>query len=208
MASILHYVHDPMCSWCWGFKTTFDSLIKQLPASVSVNRVLGGLAPDSDEPMPASMQQMLQQTWQQIAATIPGTQFNADFWTHNQPRRSTYPACRAVLAAKAQADDFEVPMIAAIQKAYYLEAQNPSDTDVLVSIASSIGCDEQQFAENLHSNTNQKMLENDIGFARQLGVHGFPSIVLQFSESQAAPIGINYTDASAMLEQIEQVHVA
>ena len=139
MASILHYVHDPMCSWCWGFKPTFDSLTKQLPASVSINRVLGGLAPDSDEPMPAAMQHMLQQTWQQITIAIPGTRFNFDFWTLNQPRRSTYPACRAILAAKKQNIDLELPMIEAIQRAYYLDAKNPSDTDILVSLAADVG---------------------------------------------------------------------
>ncbi|MBE8572891.1 DsbA family protein, partial [Vibrio sp. OPT46] len=27
----LYYVHDPMCSWCWGYKPTLDKLKQQLP---------------------------------------------------------------------------------------------------------------------------------------------------------------------------------
>jgi putative protein-disulfide isomerase len=208
MTSIVHYVYDPMCSWCWGFKPTIESLTRQLPSSVSINRVLGGLAPDSDEPMPEAMQHMLQQTWQQIKTAIPGTEFNFDFWTKNQPRRSTYPACRAILAAKRQNTDLEVPMIEAIQQAYYLDAKNPSDTDVLVSLADAIGCDTIQFSSDLHSDANRRSLNDDINFARQMGVRGFPSVILQFSDTQAASIAISYTDASAMLEQIEQLHVA
>lgn len=196
-----------MCSWCWGFKSTFDSLINQIPASISINRVLGGLAPDSDEPMPAAMQDMLQQTWLQITTVVPGTQFNFDFWTQNHPKRSTYPACRAVLAAKKQNVDLEAPMIEAIQRAYYMEAQNPSDTEILVSLADSVGCDRNQFSNDLHSDAIRQALSNDINLARQMGVHGFPSIVLQFSDTEAALIGVNYTDASAMLEQIEQLHI-
>jgi len=208
MASILHYVHDPMCSWCWGFKPTIDSLITQLPSSVSVNRVLGGLAPDSDNPMPEAMQHMLQQTWQQIRTAIPGTEFNFDFWTQNQPVRSTYPACRAVLAAKRQNIGLEVPMIEAIQRAYYLDAKNPSDTNVLISLAGPSGCDTVQFSNDLNSDANQQSLNEDINFARQMGVRGFPSVILQLSDTQAASIDVNYTDASAMLEQIKQLHVA
>jgi len=71
--------------------------------------------------MPESMQQGLQQTWKQIAEVIPGTEFNFAFWTDNAPRRSTWPSCRAVIAARRQSRDFERPMIKAIQRAYYLQ---------------------------------------------------------------------------------------
>ena len=63
----LIYVHDPMCSWCWGFRPNFENLCKQLPAGLSVNRLLGGLAPDNDQPMPAELQSKLQDTWRRIA---------------------------------------------------------------------------------------------------------------------------------------------
>jgi len=101
----LFYVHDPMCSWCWGFAPTFETVLSELPNSVKVNHLLGGLAPDSNDPMPESMQLSLQQTWQRIAEVIPGTEFNFDFWTQNAPRRSTWPSCRAVIAARRQSQD-------------------------------------------------------------------------------------------------------
>ncbi|MGB5741033.1 MAG: DsbA family protein, partial [Sedimenticolaceae bacterium] len=90
----LIYIHDPMCSWCWGFRPTFEQLCASLPRHVAVRRLLGGLAPDSDQPMPADMQMRLQQTWRRIQQRIPGTRFNFDFWRVCDPRRSTWPACR------------------------------------------------------------------------------------------------------------------
>jgi len=74
MKTTLIYVHDPMCSWCWGFADVYEELLEQLPPEVEIRRLLGGLAPDSDVPMPESMQAMLQQTWQRIEMTIPGKQ--------------------------------------------------------------------------------------------------------------------------------------
>ena len=76
MTDTLYYVHDPMCSWCWGFAATLDSVLETLPEDVSVVHLLGGLAPDSNEPMPESMQQGLQQTWKQIAEVIPAPNSN------------------------------------------------------------------------------------------------------------------------------------
>ena len=151
MTDTLFYVHDPMCSWCWGFAATLDSVLEALPDDINVVHLLGGLAPDSNEPMPESMQQGLQQTWKQIADVIPGTEFNFAFWTDNTPRRSTWPSCRAVIAARRQSEDYERPMIKAIQRAYYLDAKNPSDSDTLLQCAKDIGCDGAVFSKDFES---------------------------------------------------------
>lgn len=202
MSGTLYYVHDPMCSWCWGFKPALEALLDSLPESIDVEYILGGLAPDSDQPMPEAMQQMLQQTWQRIEAVIPGTSFNYDFWTKNQPRRSTWPSCRAVLAARRQNEAFEVPMIKAIQQAYYLDARNPSDTRTLASLAEDVGCDPLAFTEYLHSDDAHRELEQHRHWAQQLGAQGFPSMVFRNADDQLYAIPVNYTQPEAMLEQI------
>ena len=121
----LFYGHDPMCSWCWGHRPQWQQLQASLPDSVAVKNVGGGLAPDSDELMPLAQQQAIAGYWEKSEA-LRGTQFNHDYWQKNSPRRSTYPACRAVIAARWQ--NAEERMIVAIQEAYYLNAKNPSDT--------------------------------------------------------------------------------
>lgn len=184
-----------------------DTLESALPENITVKRILGGLAPDSDEPMPASMQNMLQQTWQQIASVIPGTQFNMDFWTENKPRRSTWPSCRAVIAARAQSPSFEVPMIHAIQEAYYLNAQNPSDVDVLASLATKLGCDEESFRQAINSEDTRNDLQKEMQFGQQLGVRGFPSLVFVTENNQAHGIRVDYNNANSMLDQIEQTNL-
>ncbi|NND90879.1 MAG: DsbA family protein [Granulosicoccus sp.] len=208
MKGTLFYVHDPMCSWCWGFKPALDGLLEQLPASVSVKRVLGGLAQDSDQPMPLAMQQALQQTWLRIQEVIPGTRFNFDFWTQNQPRRSTWPACRAVLAAAGQDAQFEVPMITAIQHAYYLHAQNPSETHVLTDLAAGIGCDTDQFSRYLHSEAAHRELQENRRMAHDLGAHGFPSLFFRNAGMVLSAVIVDYRRPATMLEQIEQANLA
>jgi len=205
MTSTLFHVHDPMCSWCWAFKPTWERIRAGLGNRDIVHtNVLGGLAPDSSQPMAESMRQMLQQTWKQIQMSVPDTQFNFDFWENCAPRRSTYPSCRAVLSAKAQNTALEEPMIAAIQRAYYLQARNPSDNDVLIELADEIGCDTDQFALQLDSEAIGQALQQDLELTRTLGVQGFPSLVLKIDQ-QIFPIPVQYDSAISVLDHISQI---
>ena len=201
MEKTLIYVHDPMCSWCFGFEATRRRLFADLGAEIPVRRVLGGLAPDSDEPMPAAMRDGLQQTWRQIEQVIPGTRFNFDFWTRCAPRRSTYPANRAVIAARAQGDEFDEKMTAGIQQAYYREARNPSDDETLVELAAEIGLDATEFANCLRDEATQQQLLREIQYARSIGANGFPSLIVETGQGLRR-IGLNYNDADAMLAEI------
>lgn len=200
MAATLYYIHDPMCSWCWAFRPVLSQLRSRLPKTVTLEKLLGGLAPDTTQPMPEAMQMQLEQTWRRIEQSVPGTHFNHDFWKHNTPRRATYPACRAVLAAREQGA--EETMLAAIQKAYYLQARNPSDSDTLQQLAGELGLDTAAFAEALHSGRIQQRLEAEISHARSLGADSYPSLVLEV-DGNPWPVPVDYDDPNAMLANIE-----
>ena len=200
-ASVLYYVHDPMCSWCWGFAPVLAQLLQSLPAEIQVMRLLGGLAVDSDQPMPVELQQTIAATWQRIQQSIPGTQFNFDFWTQCAPRRSTWPACRAVIAARAQGDEFDARMTRAIQLAYYMQARNPSDESTLLELADELGLDNNAFAAALAGETVQQQLLAEIKRTRQLHATSFPSLVLDAAGS-VWPIAVDYNDSAPMLEMI------
>jgi len=197
----LYYLHDPMCSWCWGFKPTWDIVTKQLRGKIKINFLLGGLARDSDEDMPLQTRDYVQSNWRRIEEKIPGTKFNYDFWSKCKPRRSTYPACRAVISARIQNPDCESSMISAIQKCYYLDAQNPSDEDVLVRLALELGLDAEKFHFDLNSEKVSKTLLTEINLAKSLEMRRMPSLCLQTARG-LKEISIDYLDADYIVKQI------
>ncbi len=205
MTDTFHYIHDPMCSWCWAFAPTIELVLEKLPPDVKVKFTLGGLAPDSDEPMPESMQEGLKQTWQQISMVVPNTSFNFDFWTNNKPRRSTWPACRAVIAARRQSQEFERPMIKVIQHAYYLNAKNPSNSDTLLDCAKSIGCDEHNFSSDFNSEEVRNEFLDELKQVQRFGVQGFPSLVFEKHDGSAFSVPVDYQNADRILERIDQI---
>lgn len=200
--TVLFYIHDPMCSWCYAFEKSLSGLREDLPDFIQVRNLVGGLAPDTTETMPPFLQNMIQQTWNRIEQTVLGVQFNHNFWTRNIPMRSTYPACRAVLAAKKQHVDAEHSMIKAIQQAYYQQAKNPSLMTTLVECAGIIGLDVQQFEFDMVSHEIQEQLLHEINLARKLGVTSYPSLRLKHHDV-ASSIPIDYLNHQTMLDEIE-----
>ena len=203
----LYYIHDPMCSWCWGFKKVRDEVFHAVKDQVKIEYVLGGLAPDSETIMPAEMQQSIRGNWQRIQQEIPGTAFNYDFWTKCQPRRSTYPACRAVIAAGMQQvepdqEQFEKDMLLAIQQAYYLYAENPSDITTLCKLAENIGLDAEQFSADIQSEACQQKLVQQLEFCREMGVYSFPSLLIKRPEAEASLLQIDYNNSQKIIDQI------
>ena len=190
-----------MCSWCWGFEKVKKQLFNALPENTEIHSLVGGLAADSMVPMPNEMQKTLKQTWRKIEKTIPGTQFNYNFWDHCLPRRSTYPANRAVIAARLQGHRFDSLMTLRIQQAYYLEAKNPSDTCVLIALAADIGLDKPQFELDLLSDHVEQLLQQELNTVKSLGVYSFPSLILEKNKKNT-PIRLNYTNVDVMIEQI------
>ena len=176
MCTQLYFIVDPMCSWCWGFRSSWQTFLAELPSSVIVKDLMGGLAPDSDEPMDATTQAYVQSAWQSVGERT-GAKFNYQFWDVCQPRRSTYPACRAVISAGLQSTSARKRYYEAVQQAYYLEARNPSDTATLIALAGEIDLDNVQFQQDLDSSTVQEAFEAELAQVRSFGVTGFPTVI-------------------------------
>ena len=207
--AILIYVHDPMCSWCWGFAPVWQTVYSTIQQDyqtdeLTVRLVAGGLAPDSDKQMPAEMADQIRSHWQKIEQLL-GTRFNYDFWAKNIPRRSTYQACRAVIAARKLAGaDSELAMITAIQQAYYLLAENPSNDDVLLSCAEKAGLNSKHIGQFMKSPECDALLMEEIRFARSIGGNSFPTLFLEVAEG-VHEIPVDYQNPGAILKSISDL---
>ncbi|CAI8202282.1 MAG: Uncharacterised protein [Marinobacterium sp. xm-d-530] len=90
-------------------------------------------------------------------------------------------------------------MSRAIQKAYYLDAKNPSDMSTLIECAETIGLDESQFSEQLRSDLIESKLNSELEFSRTLGVQGFPALLLVNGDA-ITPLALGYST----LDKIEK----
>lgn len=197
------YILDPMCSWCYAFAPSWRVLCDTLDASTTVRYVMGGLAPDSDMPMPESMRRAIANTWHVIEQRAAVT-FNHDYWRTNTPFRSTYPACRAAIAAEKLRPGSLPHMVEAIQKAYYQHASNPSLEMVLLDVAESIGLDRGEFAAVIGSAEVRDAFDTDLKLTRVLGVQGFPTVLVARGQAEGvgnhALVSAGYLGPDALIE--------
>ncbi|NMP17715.1 DsbA family protein [Thalassotalea sp. Y01] len=199
----LIYVMDPMCSWCFAFQPELEAFLATY-SSANVDWIMGGLAPDNNQPMDDGLKQTISSYWHQIEQKTQ-VSFNHDFWKLNTPYRSTYPACRAVIAAEALQENSTGAMVKAIQAGYYQQAKNPSLVETLVDCASAIGLDENTFAEVLKSAETEQRLQQHLAISRQLQVTGFPALFYIDDDNRAYPLTLGYCQAATLEQRMNQL---
>ena len=159
--------------------------------------LMGGLAPDTEQPMDAQTRDYVQSAWRAVVQRS-GARFNLAFWDECSPRRTTYPACRAVIAAGLQRPQARKLMYEAVQSAYFLLAKNPSEERTLITLAEESGLDADRFAADLGSAAVNQQLANELTKVREFGVTGFPSLIWQWQPSGDEPryglLSVGYTD--------------
>ncbi|SIS89822.1 DsbA family protein [Neptunomonas antarctica] len=195
----LLYIMDPMCSWCWAFSPTLQTIEQTFP-DLPIQYVVGGLAPDTDDLMPQEQQDMIRSIWQQIEARTE-TVFNYDFWTLCSPRRSTWRACRAILVAEQLKPGSAGVMAKAIQQAYYLVAKNPSDRETLIALAETLNINTTEFSALLDAPSTQQQFDDNLMLSRQLDVSGFPALRL-LNQDKAIRISDGYSGPDAIIERL------
>ncbi|MCF6455758.1 DsbA family protein [Pseudoalteromonas sp. MMG024] len=197
------YVMDPMCAWCYGFTPELEAFL-QAHSDIDIEWVMGGLAPDNDQPMTEQMRATIADYWHQIEAKTNVT-FNHDYWRCNTPYRSTYLACRAVIVASDLLDNGAEKMVNAIQIAYYQKAQNPSLENTLIECAAEIGLDEVEFVHALNSEQTQKRLTQHLGMAQQLHVTGFPALFYLDDNNQAYPLALGFCTFNELAQRFNRI---
>jgi len=186
----LLYVMDPMCAWCYGFQPELEAFLDKHPTA-KVDWIMGGLAPDNDQPMDDSLKQAISSYWYEIE-TKTQVIFNHQYWENNTPYRSTYPACRAVISAEKLTPNSAPKMVKAIQSAYYQQAKNPSLETTLIDCAVSIGLEKNQFLETFKSEQTEYELQQHLRMAYQLQVQGFPALFYVGNDNRAHPLTLGF----------------
>jgi putative protein-disulfide isomerase len=181
MPARLYYVHDPMCSWCWAFAPVFQSLMNGLPPGLEVNRLVGGLAPDTDEPMPGQMRDLPAVHLARDPEACPRHPVQLCFLG---PRAT--PAChvsrlprghRRAAAGGCLRSGHDPGHSAGLLSA---GPQSFARTPRWLHWPDELGLDVERFARALNAVATQgPVLEEEIARSRAMGADSFPSLVLE-----------------------------
>lgn len=195
----LIYVGDPMCSWCWGFAPEIEALADDFEVEVLV----GGLRPGpSAQPLTDRMSAFLRSHWVEIAERT-GQPFDTAFldrrdgWVYD-----TELAAVAVVTMRAMDQPSALGYFTAIQRAFYAQGRDVTDSDVLAGLAGRFPVDLSEFKSRLASKEARQTAWADFSRARNWGISGFPALVGELTGDRLALLASGWTDAGVIRSRI------
>lgn len=181
----VHYVGDPMCSWCWGISPTVSAVEAFCEAQgIEFSITMGGLRAGGGDPWNETFKSFLRNEWQHIGQAT-GQPFGFTLLEAEHFNYDTEPSCRAIATVKLLQARHQFPVanvlrfFTAIQHKFYVEGQDTTKVDFYASICASLALDFDEFCAVFDSAEAQQAVQQEFMRCRQLGVRSFPTLLLE-----------------------------
>jgi putative protein-disulfide isomerase len=197
--SELIYVFDPYCGWSYGFEETMSKVHEEhpeLPARV----VCGGLF-TGDRVVPMREHGFLGQANARIR-DLTGATFGdryQDLVDDGRFVMDSEAAAVGFAALREAAPDRQVPLAAALQKAFFIDGLSLSDEATYAKIAEDFGLDADAVVTSLYVEATARAARADSRESRDLGVTGFPTLILRRGDQYVV-----LAQGIATVDQVEQ----
>lgn len=178
---VLWYFADPMCSWCWGFAPVIEAVREAYRPRLKIALVLGGLRPGETAPQSAAQREEILHHWHQVNNRT-GQPFRFEGAMPAGFVYDTEPPSRAVLAVGGLDAEKVFPMFKAIQSAFYAGGLDVTQAQILADLAAGLGVERDLFMQAFESEDMRTRTQAHFRHARQAGVRGFPTLILQQGE--------------------------
>ncbi|MEQ8667465.1 MAG: DsbA family protein [Rhodospirillales bacterium] len=207
----LIYVADPMCSWCWGFAPVIKAIARLIAAhqpapglaKPGLTPIMGGLRPLTRKAMNDDDKASIRHHWEEVAKRS-GQPFDMTFFERDGFVYDTEPACRAVCLVRRLAPGLSFDYLERVQRAFYAEGSDVTDPDILAALAFDVaGIEPDEFRTAFNDVAIVYETAGDFHAARQLGVSGYPTVILQ-SGQELALLTQGYQPFDALEDAVEQ----
>ncbi len=181
----LIYVGDPMCSWCWFFSPVLDAIRKKYAEQFSFRVVVGGLRPGPQAvKLDAKLRDFLRHEWTKIQGAT-GQPFDTKFLDREGFNYNTHPAACAVVTMRRLKPEAEFDFFKAVQKAFYADGVDITQLDNFAAIAAQFGVKGEALVHAMQTPGAHAATMADYAEARELGVKGFPTLLLSLGGGHA-----------------------
>ena len=197
------YIADPMCSWCYGFAPVIEALADHFKGRLPVKLMMGGLRAGNTRAMRAEDKDYIRKAWSTVGPAT-GRAFDMAFFDREGFIYDTEPACRAVVTARHLAPDTALAFKGRISEAFYGRNRDMTDTEQITAIAVDAGFDEMAFRSAFLSPDMRRDTARDFVDAKQMGVEGFPCLLIGGENRDYAIITNGYRPITGMIEGIER----
>ncbi|SEB70040.1 DsbA family oxidoreductase [Paenibacillus sp. GP183] len=198
---------DTVCPWCRiGKKNLTDALAKWTGEEVEIRYrsfQLDPTTPLEGKPFKANMEskfgndpERLQGMFQRLKDAGAAVGLNFDY-SRVERSPNTLKSHQLIVLAP---EDKKKDVVDAIYQAYFEDGRDIGSVDVLLEIAKEVGLAADGLAERLRAKEGLEQVEDDLEFAREVGITGVPFFIIndKYALTGAQP-------SSTILQAMEQV---
>lgn len=189
----LHYIHDPLCGWCYGAAP----LVRIARETLTVQGHAGGMmAGSARRPVNAELRHFVMAHDKRIAQAS-GQPFGPGYvdglLQDTSAMLDSGPPITAILAADELAGA-GLDLLAGLQTAHYVEGRRIADFPVLLDLAVARGLNADAFAaafKRLDGAATQAHIAQSRALLARLGGQGFPTMAIEV-DGQFATVDIGH----------------
>ncbi|HEL2958785.1 TPA: hypothetical protein UL931_002029 [Stenotrophomonas maltophilia] len=208
VALAVHYIGDPMCSWCWGISSPVHALAEYCESEgIPFVLTMGGLRAGGGDPWNDRFKDFLRNEWRHIGHAT-GQPFSFKLLDTPHFDYDTEPACRAIAAVQllTTSEAFRgvrlLGFFSSMQQKFYVDGEDPKQPAFYDSICISHGINPEEFRKIFASAEAARAVQADFQTCRAWGVRSFPTLLIE-REGALATLASGYVTAEHLIGRIQ-----
>lgn len=197
----LYYVTDPICSHCWALEPVLRKFVDQYGHYFNMHTLMGGLLEKwdgfADVSNGISGPADVAGHWKEVGVhsrmPIDGT-----VW-FDSPIESSYIPSRVYKVIQKNHSELAHTFLRRAREELFAFNQNIAKDDILIRIVDQLGLNGKEIVEQSKQDKANTLLHEDFQLVRQLGVRGFPTIVMVNEEQK----GVRVVGARSLEDYIQ-----
>lgn len=180
MTTTLHYIHDPLCGWCYGAAPLVAAARELLPVVAHGGGMMAGPRRQRVTPELRSYVMAHDRRIAQASGQAFGEAYFEGLLRDAEAVFDSAPPITAMLAAEALAGR-GLDLLARLQRAHYVEGRRIAEAEVLCELAAGIGLDRTHFARafaQLAGAPTEAHIAESRALLQRAGGSGFPTFAL------------------------------
>jgi putative protein-disulfide isomerase len=186
----LYYVTDPICSHCWALEPVLRKFNEQYGQYFNMHTLMGGLLEKWDGfadvsngiNSPADVAGHWREVGEHSRMPIDGT-----VWLEN-PIQSSFIPSRVYKVIHEKDPKLANTFLRCAREALFAFNKNIAEEDTLIDLVNQVGLDGAEIFKQSNTEHGHSSLHEDFQLVRQLGVRGFPTIVMLNEEKKGVKI--------------------
>lgn len=207
---IIYYCYDAYCGWCYGFSKVITKIAEEYKGILVFDVLSGGMILPEEPIHFAPMAKYIQSAYKRVEE-LTGAKFGEDFLWHvfNPDKTDWYPdstkSAIALCIFKEYHPDKAIFIATDLQYALNYEGRDLADDEAYRHLLHKYTIPEEDFYGKLKSEEYKEKAYYEFALVKQLKVTGFPSALMQVSDSKFYLLVSGYTDYETFKQRIEKV---